>query len=151
MAAALHDQARIKAFWDKTEAELGERVIVYAMGKGLSGWIADDPRRELWGLFFVTQRALYFRHFRKQHWLSSLTSGSGSQVEGEEFTVDIPLERIRSAQLQRHRSFLKRLLSGSPPQFVIEYRRADGAAGTVRFFVDAKSEAFLNAIESRGK
>ena len=147
MGAPSQEEQQVKAFWDKTEAELGEEVIACTMGKGLSGWSADEPQRELWGLFFVTERALYFRHFPAQHWLSSMVAGSALSVKDEEIYVAIPIDRMRSVALQQHRSLLKRLLSGHPSEFAIEYREADGSLNTVRFFLEAKSDAFLNVIE----
>lgn len=148
MTERLNDDTQIKAFWDKTEAELGEAVIVCTVGRALSGWVKDVSRKELWGLFFLTERALYFRHFRKQHWLSAAAAGSGLQTEDRELYAAIPFDRMQTVTLQRHGSILKRLFFGNPAEFCIEYAEADGSWHTVRFALDAKADTFLNVIET---
>ena len=147
MAEQQKQDQEVKAFWDKTEEELGEEVIVYAMGRCLSGCAEADSITQIWGLFFLTERALYFRHFPRQNWFSSLTSGSKGSAD-KEIYFSVPMDRIKGVELHRESSFLKRLLSATPPVFALEYVEADASLQTLRFFVESKTDAFFKVIES---
>lgn len=148
MAARQNQDEQVKAFWDKTEEELGEEVIVYTMGRCLSGCGDVDVRGQIWGLFFVTERALYFRHFPRHSWLDSLVSGSRSAGGDQEIYFSIPMNRMQSVSLNREASLLKRLLSATPPVFSIDYIEADASVQTLRFFLETRIDTFFKVIES---
>ncbi|TVQ35613.1 MAG: hypothetical protein EA384_16050 [Spirochaetaceae bacterium] len=147
MAVRRNQDEQVKAFWDQTEEELGEEVIVYAMGRCLSGCAELPPSAQMWGLFFITERALYFRHFPRQSWFNSLMSSSGVSADKEVY-ISVPMERIQDVAVHRESSFLKRLMSSTPPTFSIEYIEADASVQTLSFFVESKTDTFYKVIDS---
>lgn len=149
MATRQNQDAQVKAFWDKTEEELGEEVIIYTMGRCISGCVPKrDSKAQMWGLFFLTERALYFRHFPQQNWLSSFMSSGAGISAGEEIYFSVPMERMQSVSVDQYRTFWQRLFSGEPPTFSIDYFEADGSVQTLRFFLEGKTDAFLKVIQS---
>lgn len=90
-------------FWEQQEKALGTPILARALAQYRSGGEAAEKgevKPPLWGLIYLTERALYFHHFAQQNWFSSLlqsTSGpSSAPGRGDEITMEIPL----SADLQ---------------------------------------------------
>ena len=85
-------------FWEKQEKALGTPILAHTLAQYLSG---GEPAERgqvtppLWGLLYLTERALYFHHFAQRNWFSSLMqspSGSSSAAgRGDEITMEIPL------------------------------------------------------------
>jgi hypothetical protein len=131
-------------FWRRTEEELGETVLLYTIGKCLEGCGADET--DVWGLFFVTGRALYFRHFPTANWFSAMMQSvtePSSPREGIYFSI--PRERIDAVSVERERSLLRRILSYSPPALRIRYRDQYNIDAELRFVPESKREE-LQAI-----
>jgi hypothetical protein len=129
-------------FWQRTEEELGETVAVYTIGKCYGGCVEGDV--EVWGLFFVTERALYFRHFPSSNWFSALLQNSTSPGSGrEEVYFSIPLEKIEDAELEPEPSLLRRIFSYTPPALRVTYRDRHGDTAELRFVCETKRDEFL--------
>lgn len=126
-------------FWRRTEEELGETVEVYTIGKCLEGCGADES--EVWGLFFVTERALYFRHFPSSNWLSAMMQSAtdpASPRTGIYFSI--PLTDISGVHVEREPSLLLRIFRYSPPRIRLLYRDTHNVETVMRFVPETKLE-----------
>ena len=126
-------------FWRRTEEELGETVEVYTIGKCLEGCGAEGT--EVWGLFFVTGQALYFRHFPSSNWLSAMmqsVSDPTSPREGIYFSI--PLSDISEVEVERETSLLRRIFRYSPPRIRLLYRDTRNVQTVMRFVPETKLE-----------
>ncbi|MFP4374779.1 MAG: hypothetical protein ACLFPO_10645 [Spirochaetaceae bacterium] len=126
-------------FWRRTEEELGETVEVYTIGKCLEGCGADE--REVWGLFFVTAGALYFRHFPSSNWFSAMLQGVTDPTSPREgIYFSIPLEDISEARIERETSLIRRIFRYSPPRIRLRYRDAHNVQTVMCFIPETKLE-----------
>jgi hypothetical protein len=133
-------------FWKRTEEELGETVSLYTIGKCKEGCV--EGGREIWGLFFVTERALYFRHFPSTNWFAALAQTATSTGFGrEEVYFSVPLADIENVELQREPSLLRRLLSYTPPELRVTYRDRSGSPALLRFIPEMKQQELKNLLE----
>ena len=77
-------------FWKNREEELGAPVI----GKTLGRVVGEDEPGPIWGLFYMTSRALYFQTFASENWLSLLFTGGRGNGRTKNETVEISAEDI---------------------------------------------------------
>jgi len=118
------DEKSPDSFWQEYEKKTGEKVLSRGLGKYISGWQEFDEKTRggLWGLLINTSGGFRFHHFPQNSWVDSM---AGRFVEGEppkEKTIFIPNEKIASSKLIKETKWWKKLLSPSPPQFVIHYK-----------------------------
>ena len=126
-------------FWRRTEEELGETVEVYTIGKCLEGCGAGES--EVWGLFFVTERALYFRHFPSSNWLTSMMQSATDPTSPREgIYFSIPLSDISEVDVEREPSLLRRIFRYSPPRIRLLYRDTRNVETVMRFVPETKLE-----------
>ena len=93
-------------FWKNREEELGISVL----GKTLGRVIRDDRAYPIWGLFYLTAKAVYFQTFESENWLSLLFTGGKGSGRTKNETVEIPAEDIvRFQTAPGKKGFLKRL------------------------------------------
>lgn len=147
MSLFKNESESVEEFWKNTEAEIGEKVVAFTMGRCLSG--CGESEEPKWGLYFVTSSTLYFRHFAQRNWLSALMVsglGGGSKSEPREIYLSIPVSRIDSISVQRESSLLRRLFSYSPPVIFLSYRDEPGDQREMRFFVETKLETFVSVL-----
>ena len=134
-------------FWRRTEEELGESVRLYTVGRCTHGCV-DDGNGE-WGLFFLTDRALYFRHFPSANWFSALikSSTSGSQLsEGVYFSIS--RGDISEVEIEHEPSLLRRIFRYSPPAVRISYRDEHHQSAVLRFIPESKAEKFKEMLST---
>lgn len=135
-------------YWRRTEEELGETVHLYTIGKCLEGCGADGS--EVWGLLFVTDRALYFRHFPSVNWFTAMMQSvtePASPREGIYFSI--PRSDIDGVTVERETSLLRRIFSYSPPALRITYRDEYNVWTVLRFVPESKAEE-MRAILAAG-
>ena len=133
----------VEAFWQRTEAELGETVEVYGMAYCMSGCLPGDLG--IWGLAFVTNRALYFHHFPKRNWFTSLVTQDASADE-EEVKLEVDRDSIRHVQVHREQSLLRRIFAYQPPVLEIQYRDHAGNPATMRLRLDTNFQGFERVL-----
>jgi hypothetical protein len=133
----------VQDFWARTEEELGETVEVYAMAFCASGCIKGDTG--LWGLAFVTNRALYFHHFQKRNWFMSVMTQDSSRGD-QEVKLEVAKDVILSAEIRREPSLLKRIFAYSPPVLELVYRGRSGESETMRLALDTKLQEFQRLL-----
>jgi hypothetical protein len=132
-------QESVESFWERTEAELGETVELYDMAYCPSGCLAGDVG--IWGLAFVTNRALYFHHFPKRNWFTSVVTQDASADE-QELKLEVDRDSIRAVQVHREESLLRRIFTYSPPVLEIRYLDRQGNDALMRLNLDSKLDAF---------
>jgi hypothetical protein len=115
-------------FWRQTEEELGEKILVYTMGEHYD---ARGPARPLFGLLFVSESALHFRHFAQHNWISSLAAPSRrSAVRStpeDEISIRIPLAGSRLRIPPRAGWFSRVFGSGQFPVYTFEQFGTEGS------------------------
>ncbi len=141
------EQESPEEFWRRTEEELGESVRLYTVGRCTHG--CSDHGGEVWGLVFVTERALYFRHFPSSNWFSALVkSGTSASETGKEVYFSIPLTDIADVEVQYEPSILRRIFRYSPPAVSISYRDSHHADALLRFIPESKAEKIKAMLTS---
>jgi len=117
-------------FWREYEAQHGERVEAFTLGRYLSGW--DGLAEPLWGLLIATDGGFRFHHFAQESWFGSLSRGSSGKNAPKEQTFFIPKGWISRVELRQERSWIMRLIKGTPPILAIRYAAAGigGSAGS---------------------
>ncbi len=136
-------------FWEQIQQDLGEQVLTRALGACVDGCRNSSRKHPLWGLLFLTERALYFRHFAHKNSLSSLLIDTRLLPAAEEVYFSIAIEHIRNVSLERNPSLLKRLFSSTPPVLTVDYLTLDTHPHTLRFFLESDPDRFLALLEER--
>ena len=67
--AAKRESESTETFWKEMAESLGENVLSYTLGQYIGGL---EPEGPLWGILYMTETRLFFRHFPQQSWISSL-------------------------------------------------------------------------------
>ncbi len=141
----LRDDEQVRQFWEETEEELGEMVIVYAMGRCLSG--CSEIAAPLWGLVFITERAFYFRHFAKPQWLTAFPAGApGHRNIDEEVYFSIDRDRITNCLVEREPSLLRRMFTEATPVMALTYDVPGDLPQTIHIAVETKFDEFVKFL-----
>ncbi|MFP4010797.1 MAG: hypothetical protein ACLFUM_03790 [Spirochaetaceae bacterium] len=126
-------------FWRRTEEDLGEKVLVYAMAKCLRG--CAEGNAGVWGLLFVTERALYFRHFPSANWFSAIVQSAGDPGKPREgIYFSVPRSDVGDVSVMRETSLLRRMFTPSPPVMRVSYRDSRNLDAELQLVVESKLE-----------
>jgi hypothetical protein len=134
-------------FWERLADELGTPIVAHTLGRYLSGAREPGP---LWGIFYCTAEALYFRHFAQRSWISSLaTLGSDDEdsrrpVHEQEVVLHIPFGTVAEVVPPPVRSWFGRFVHGDEGLFML--RREESFGEQFVFFVEQDPVAFAAAI-----
>jgi hypothetical protein len=131
-------------FWREFEEETGEKVLSRGLGKYISGWqeFDENKRGGLWGLLITTSGGFRFRHFPQNSWIDAFTRFAEKEPPKEK-SIFIPKGKIASSQMIRETRWWKKILSHSPPQFVVCYM--DEAGREMKLVFEAEySPSFIN-------
>jgi hypothetical protein len=131
-------------FWKNYEAQLGEKVLAFALGQYLSGW--EEFAAPLWGLLIATDGGFRFHHFPHEGWLTLLTRASSGGDAPKEKTLFIPQDRILSAELYIEKSLLKRIIFPNGPKLILRYIDARGGEGELAAETDKKAEEIVKHL-----
>lgn len=146
MKTMLRDSEEVRRFWAETEEQLGETVILYDMARCITG--CGESNRPLWGLTFITDRALYFRHFAKPHWLTAFPGrGSGYRELDEEIYFSIDRDRITDLVVEDAPSILQKVFVGSQPVLTIAYGMHPEPIQIVRLSIETKFQEFIDLLQ----
>lgn len=145
-----HKARGVEHFWKRLEAELGEPILEYALGRYISGREEPGP---LWGLLYVTSHTLYFQHFAQTNWFSSIIRSGVSDEESEsrspkerDLRFEIPLQQMAELVTPEPEGFFARLFRTTEP--VYRLRSVYEAAVPFVFSVDNREDAFVPALQS---
>jgi hypothetical protein len=132
-------------FWKNYEAQLGEKVLAFALGQYLSGWEEFDL--PLWGLLIATDGGFRFHHFPHEGWLTFLTRASSGGDAPKEKTIFIPQDRVLSVELYIEKSLLKRIIFPGSPKLILRYVNARGGEGKLTAETDKKAEEIVKHLQ----
>jgi hypothetical protein len=133
-------------FWKNYEAQLGEKVLAFALGQYVSGWEEFAP--PLWGLLIATDGGFRFHHFPHEGWLQLLTRVSSGSEGPKEKTLFIPRDRILSTELYFEKSILKKIFFPSTPRLIIRYLDARGGERMFVAETEKKAEEIVQQLQS---
>lgn len=141
-------------FWKNVERELGTPVRSYALGQYLSGTETPGP---LWGLVYLTDDVLYFRHFAQFSWWSSLMPGATDGGFGDDeagrsdrpareqnIVLQIPIGWIRAVLPPEERRGLTRLFRGEDRIF--QLTMVDPGRDPFTFSLESHLDEFAAAL-----
>ncbi|MCK5251252.1 MAG: hypothetical protein KAJ98_14865 [Spirochaetaceae bacterium] len=142
-----NDGEDAEEFWKNREEDLGTPVLAKVLGRV----IRENTSAPLWGLFYTTEKALYFQTFQSENWLSSMFSGrkKGSGRTKDE-TIEIPADMIEIFRIKPKKRGLLNLFRQPP---VVELRWKSSVTGEVRdmvFEMEGDAEAFVSSIRRTG-
>ncbi len=149
--AALFNRAKqsesIEEFWKNVEAEIGEPILAYSLGRYLNGREEKGP---LWGIVYHSASTFYFRHFPQQNWFSSLVmAGSdlgGSSSKNKEVLIAIPLGHIRAVETSSEQTLMQRIFNPQPP--IVSLIGTFEATPPFRFLVENNRERFIASLRA---
>ncbi len=119
-------------FWKKFEADTGEKLVVASMGQ----YFEQGEKSGKWGLLFLTDKALHYKHMPSNNsFLSLFSMNKPSESAGKEIELVFPLETILSAEVPKRT--WKDKLFGTPFQsFSISVAELDGGRKKIGFSTD---------------
>ena len=112
--------------------EIGER----ALGRLVD---PENPRRELWGVILLGNRALHVIYGESVTWMGKLFGGT----DQDQKLISLPLTEIANLVLPGKRSWIARILAG--PTAVLTIDMKDGAS--LRLEIDRR-EPLLAALDA---
>ena len=134
-----------KKFWEAVEAETGLPVIEYALGQYISGY--QDQTGPDWGLLYLNEQTLYFRHFPTSNWFSAIVSSSSGGGGDSGYTIELPVSSINGVEKEPPPSFWQRLFRPFPPVVNISYQQDHGES-KLKVALEHRGEAFLTALKA---
>ncbi len=140
----------VENFWKRLEAELGEPIRTYALGRYISGREEAGP---LWGLLYVTAHTLYFQHFAQTNWFSSIVRSGVSDDEEvsrnpreRNLRFEIPLQQVAQLVTPEPDGFFERLFRSNQP--VYRLRSVYESAPAFVFSVDNREDEFVSELQT---
>ncbi len=134
--------AEVEEFWNATERELGERIVVKALGQYLGG--LEGLQGPLWGIFFLTDTALHFRHFKQENWYTLLLGSTGRA--GGDADRAFVISKADVIEVLHHREAsggILGLFSAPNPELVIRYRAEDREERSLALRIEQNRNEFL--------
>ena len=141
-----NQEEETRKFWESVEREVGLPVLEYALGQYMSGY--DDRQGPEWGLLYVTEETLYFRHFPSSNWFSAIMSAGRGDKKGDVgFTIQLAVSSITSVEHEEQTSLLERIFRPRPSVTVVHY-----LLGTVerelRLTIEHRKQEFRDQLHS---
>ena len=145
-----------EAFWNDTEAKIGESVVAFGLAQYLSGGGEEGP---LWGLVYLTETRLFFRHFPQTGWFQAITNASTNETgerrkrpKERDITLVWSLTQFSDIRLPAPQSRWRRILFGNTsPTVTLMWEPiaadASSAPDPLVFTVENNDKTFLAALE----
>lgn len=115
-----NEEEETRKFWESVERETGLPVLQHALGQYMSGY--GDREGPVWGLLYVTEESLYFRHFPSGNWFTAIMNASGGDRKRDEgFTIQLPVNTINRVEHEEQTSLWERIFRPRPSVTVIHY------------------------------
>ncbi|MDR2797260.1 MAG: hypothetical protein LBB80_02855 [Treponema sp.] len=134
-----------QVFWRNYEAQLGEQVLAYALGRYIRGW--EGFNRPLWGLLIATSSGFRFHHFPHESWIEAISRTTLGGDAPQERLIFIPQERLIAMDLREETSWWKKLFNPQPPLLVLRYQDDAGQEQELVAETEKKAAALLLALE----
>lgn len=132
----------IQEFWKALEESLGTPILGYSLGQYLSGGDGDD--KPLWGLLYLTETRLYFRHFSQQNWVSAIMQNNSTRGP-REVQLEVPLEEGIVLEEEPPAGILGKLLGSGIPVYQLADSR--DTAPPFRFTVEQRESPLIPELK----
>jgi hypothetical protein len=144
----MRNEDDVRKFWVETEERIGERVLVYTLGRHIGGYADVQPGT--WGLFYVSETTLHFQTFHSENWFSSILRGrKRSQPTETEMEFHLPLSSLREVGVTRQKSWVRRIFAPEAPTIHAGYALPTGDEGELRFSMDLKMKEFVETLRAQ--
>lgn len=138
-----NDGVEADEFWNEREADLGTPILAKVLGRV----IREETTAPLWGLFYTTEKALYFQTFKSDNWLSAMFSnGKKGRSRTKDETIEIPAESMEYFRVKPRKGGLFKLFHQPP---VVELRWKSPITQVVEdmvFEMEGSAEDFISTI-----
>lgn len=142
-----NDSVEADEFWKEREDSLGTPIL----GKVLGRVIRDETTIPLWGLFYTTEKALYFQTFKSDNWLASMFSnGKKGKSRTKDETIEIPAESMEFFRIKPRKGGLFKFFHQPP---VIELRWKSPITQIVEdviFEMEGDAAEFISTLPLKG-
>ena len=129
------------AFWNDIEAELGEPVVQYALGK----YLPDDHPDGTWVLVYLTTSRLFLHHLHSPNWLDAMLRRG--REEDTSFRIEIAAENVQAVEQDNPKGWLRRLFRSSSTPIRVRYFTVAGEK-TLSIAVEHREREILAALQS---
>jgi hypothetical protein len=129
-------------FWKEREEDLGTAILARTLGQV----IRKDSEVPLWGMFYTTDKALYFQTFYSDNWLSAMFSGGKKSGRTKDETIEIPAGSIEFFRIRPRK---KRLLNLFHQPEIVELRWKSTETGEMKemvFETDGDARTLVSSI-----
>lgn len=134
-----------QTFWRDYEAQRGEQVLAYALGRYIRGF--EGFNAPLWGLLIATSGGFRFHHFPHESWIEALSRTTLGGEAPQERLIFIPKERLIAVDFREETSWWKKLFTPQPPLLLIRYRDEAGGEQELVAETEKKAAALLPVLE----
>lgn len=111
-----NDGVEADEFWKSREEDLGTPILAKVLGRV----IREETPAPLWGLFYTTEKALYFQTFKSDNWLGAMFSnGKKGKSRTKDETIEIPAESMEYFRVKATKGGLFKFFHQPP---VVELR-----------------------------
>jgi len=142
-----NDSLDAQEFWNEREKELGMPVLAKALGQV----IQKDTTAPLWGLFYTTEKVLYFQTFYSENWLSTMFSGGRKgRSRTKDEIVEIPAGSIEYFRIRPKKTGLLKIFR-QPSVVELRWNSTDtGDMEEMLFEMEGDAEKLVSSIKTGG-
>ena len=142
-----NDGVEADEFWKSREEDLGTAVL----GKVLGRVIRADTATPLWGLFYTTDKAIFFQTFKSDNWLSGMFSaGKKGRSRTKDETIEIPAASIEFFRVKPKKGGMLKIFHQPP---IVEMRWKSPITELVEdmvFEMEGDADAFVATVPKIG-
>ncbi len=140
-----NDGDEAEVFWKERENDLGMPVLAKTLGRV----VTEKSQAPLWGLFYTTEKALYFQTFRSENWLSTMFSG-GKKGRGRtrDETIEISANQIEYFRVKPGKGGLMKIFR-QPPLVELRWKSTEtGSMEEMVFEMEGDAGALVSSIST---
>jgi len=139
------DSVDAEEFWKEREKDLGTPVLAKALGRV----IREDTQVPLWGMFYTTNRALYFQTFHSENWLSTMFAGGRKGLSRtKDETIEISSDTIEFFRIKPKKGGLQKLFR-QPPIVDLRWKSTEtGKMEEMTFELEGDAETLVSSIQN---
>ena len=130
-------------FWKERERDLGTAVLEKTLGQVIT---ENENAPPLWGIFYTTEKALYFQTFYSENWLSAMFSGGKGRSRSKDEIIEIPADNIELFQVRPKKTGFMRIFHQPTIVELVWTSPFSGKKETVVFSTEGDAEALISSI-----
>ena len=138
------DSMDAEEFWKEREKELGTAVLEKALGQVIT---ENEKAPPLWGIFYTTEKALYFQTFYSENWLSAMFSrGRKGRSRSKDEIIEIPANKIEYFRVRPKKTGFMRIFHQPSIVELSWTSPLNGKKEEVVFSMEGDAEALISSI-----